>query len=256
MSTSCMITDAYNNLVLSPENPTAALVFLHGLGDTGHGWSDAMEVLSKKLPHVKFVLPTGKRYRNHWTNDIRFLGYLTFLLSASSMPVTLNMGMQMPAWYDIKSLGRVDGGNADGIDTSRDRIMTIIEKEVGVVAEGIPSSRIVLGGFSQGAALSMFSGYQTKIVLGGILAMSGYLPRYDSFQLTPDTANVPLLMCHGEQDPVVRFDYGKMSKVKLETAGVKNVEFYSYPDMEHSACMEELDDVTKWLQRVIPETQN
>ena len=76
-----------------------------------------------------------------------------------------------------------------------------------------------------------------------------------SFQLAPETANVPLLMCHGEQDPVVHFDYGKMSKVKLETAGVKNVEFYSYPDMEHSACMEELDDVTKWLQRVILETQ-
>ncbi|CAI5720786.1 unnamed protein product [Peronospora destructor] len=230
MSTSCMITDAYNNLVLSPENPTAALVFLHGLGDTGHGWSDAMAVLAKGLPHVKIVLPT-----------------------ASSMPVTLNMGMQMPAWYDIKSLGRVDRDNADGIDASRDRIMTIVEKEV---ATGIPPSRIVLGGFSQGAALSMFSGYQTKIALGGILAMSGYLPRYNSFQLAPETANVPLLMCHGEQDPVVRFDYGKMSKVKLETAGVKNVEFCSYPDMEHSACMEELDDVTKWLQRVIPETQN
>ncbi|KUF86364.1 hypothetical protein AM588_10002053 [Phytophthora nicotianae] len=100
--------------------------------------------------------------------------------------------------------------------------MEIIEKEV---AAGIPLSRIVLGGFSQGAALSLFSGYQTKTVLGGIIAMSGYLPRY------------------------------AMSKEKLETAGVKNIEFHSYPDMEHGACMEELDDVTKWLQRVIPDTQ-
>ncbi|ETN14307.1 hypothetical protein PPTG_07934 [Phytophthora nicotianae INRA-310] len=162
------------------------------------------------------------------------------------------MGMRMPAWYDIKSLARVNGDNADGIDASRDRIMEIIEKEV---AAGIPLSRIVLGGFSQGAALSLFSGYQTKTVLGGIIAMSGYLPRYASFQFAPETADVPLLMCHGEQDPVVRFDYGKMSKEKLETAGVKNIEFHSYPDMEHGACMEELDDVTKWLQRVIPDTQ-
>ena len=77
-----------------------------------------------------------------------------------------------------------------------------------------------------------------------------------SFQLASETANVPLLMCHGEKDPVVRYDYGKISKVKLETAGVKNIEFHSYLDMEHSACMKELDDVTKWLQRVIPETQN
>ncbi|ETK93605.1 hypothetical protein L915_03242 [Phytophthora nicotianae] len=224
-----MTTDADNNIVLSPEKPTAAVVFLHGLGDTGHGWSDAMAMLAKGLPHVKFVLPT-----------------------AASMPVTLNMGMRMPAWYDIKSLARVNGDNADGIDASRDRIMEIIEKEV---AAGIPLSRIVLGGFSQGAALSLFSGYQTKTVLGGIIAMSGYLPRYASFQFAPETVDVPLLMCHGEQDPVVRFDYGKMSKEKLETAGVKNIEFHSYPDMEHGACMEELDDVTKWLQRVIPDTQ-
>ncbi|GMF12294.1 unnamed protein product [Phytophthora lilii] len=76
-----------------------------------------------------------------------------------------------------------------------------------------------------------------------------------SFQFAPETADVPLLMCHGEKDPVVRFEYGKMSREKLESAGVKNVEFHSYPDMEHGACMEELDDVTKWLQRVIPETQ-
>ncbi|CEG40668.1 acylprotein thioesterase [Plasmopara halstedii] len=226
MSSSRITTDADNNLVLSPQKPTAAVIFLHGLGDTGHGWSDAMIMLAKGLPHVKFVLPT-----------------------ASSMPVTLNMGMHMPAWYDIKSLARVNGDDADGIDASRDRIMTIIEKEV---AAGIPLSRIVLGGFSQGAALSLFSGYQTKKVLGGIISMSGYLPRYASFQVAPETANVPLLMCHGEQDQVVRFEYGKMSKEKLETAGVKNIKFHSYPKMEHSACAEELDHVTKWLEGVIP----
>ncbi|POM81494.1 Acyl-protein thioesterase [Phytophthora palmivora] len=224
-----MTTDADNNIVLSPEKPTAAVVFLHGLGDTGHGWSDAMTMLAKGLPHVKFVLPT-----------------------AVSMPVTLNMGMRMPAWYDIKSLARVHGDNADGIDASRDRIMSIIEKEV---AGGIPLTRIVLGGFSQGAALSLFSGFQTTTVLGGIISMSGYLPRYSSFQLTSETADVPLLMCHGEEDPVVRYEYCTMSKEKLETAGVKNIEFHSYPDMQHGACMEELEDVTKWLQRVIPETQ-
>uniref|UniRef100_M4C0G3 Phospholipase/carboxylesterase/thioesterase domain-containing protein n=1 Tax=Hyaloperonospora arabidopsidis (strain Emoy2) TaxID=559515 RepID=M4C0G3_HYAAE len=155
--------------------------------------------------------------------------------------------------YDLKSLSRADGDNADGIDTSRDRIMAIIDNEV---TQGIPLSRIVLGGFSQGAALSLFSGYQTKTVLGGVVSMSGFLPRFSSFQVSPETANVPLLMCHGEQDPVVRFEYGKMSKEKLETAGVKDVEFHSYPDMEHSACMEELSDVTKWLQRVIPATKN
>ncbi|TDH70674.1 hypothetical protein CCR75_002919 [Bremia lactucae] len=228
MNTCRMTTNANNNIVLSSGHPTAAVVFLHGLGDTGQGWSDAMTMLAKDLPHVKFVLPT-----------------------ASSMPVSLNMGMRMPAWYDIKSLSHVNADNADGIDASRDRIMAIIQQEV---AEGIPLSRIVLGGFSQGAALSLFSGYQSKTVLGGIIALSGYLPRHDSFQFAPETANVPLLMCHGEQDQVVRFDYGNMSKEKLQAAGVKNIEFHSYADLEHGACMEELDHVLQWLQRVLPAT--
>ncbi|RLN96853.1 hypothetical protein BBJ28_00008724, partial [Nothophytophthora sp. Chile5] len=167
------------------------VLFLHGLGDTGHGWSDAMAMLAKGLPHVKFILPT-----------------------AAPMPITLNMGMRMPAWYDIKSLARVSGDSADGIDNSRDRIMALIEKEVG------------------------------DLVLR------------PAFAFAPETANVPLLMCHGEADPVVRFEFGKMSKEKLAESGVKDIEFHSYPDMEHGACMEELDDVTKWLQRVIPDTQS
>lgn len=88
LSTSRMTTDADNNIVLSPEKPTAAVVFLHGLGDTGHGWSDAMAMLAKGLPHVKFVLPT-----------------------AASMPVTLNMGMRMPAWVRSNS-SRFGSSNA------------------------------------------------------------------------------------------------------------------------------------------------
>ncbi|CAH0482297.1 unnamed protein product [Peronospora belbahrii] len=207
MSTSRITTDRDKNIILSPENPTATVIFLHGLGDTGYGWSDAMANLSKELPYVKFVLPT-----------------------ASSMPVTANMGMKMPAWYDIKSLSRINGK----------RIMPMALMNLVIVSWILFKERYM----------------ETKMVLGGILAMSGYLPRYDSFQLVSETANVPLLMCHGEKDPVVRYEYGKMSKVKLETAGVKNVEFHSYPDMEHSACMEELDDITKWLQRVLPETQH
>ncbi len=73
-----------------------------------------------------------------------------------------------------------------------------------------------------------------------------------SYAVTPETLNVPLLMCHGEADPVVRFDWGKTSKAKLESLGVKNIEFHSYPDMQHSACMEELEDIKGWLKRILP----
>jgi lysophospholipase II len=70
--------------------------------------------------------------------------------------------------------------------------------------------------------------------------------------VTPETKNVPLLMCHGEIDPVVRFSWGQLSKQKLEASGVSDLEFRTYPGMEHSACMEEIQDIKRWLQRVIP----
>ncbi|RLN32351.1 hypothetical protein BBJ28_00019126 [Nothophytophthora sp. Chile5] len=208
LSTIRATTDQDNNIVLAPDAPTATVVFLHGLGDTGHGWSDTMAMLAKGLPHVKFILPT-----------------------AASIPVTLNMGMRMPAWYDIKSLARVSGDNADGVDSSRDRIMALIEKE--------PDIKTVCN------AARLNDGCNVCLLI-----------RSQAFAFAPETADVPLLMCHGEADPVVRFEFGKMSKEKLAEAGVKDIEFHSYPDMEHGACMEELDDVTKWLQRVIPDTQS
>lgn len=73
-----------------------------------------------------------------------------------------------------------------------------------------------------------------------------------SFALTPETANVPLLMCHGDADPVVQFKWGQLSKQKLQAAGVKDIQFNVYPNMQHSACMQELDDIKDWLHRVLP----
>ncbi|ETN14253.1 hypothetical protein PPTG_07887 [Phytophthora nicotianae INRA-310] len=221
-----MTTDADNNIVLSPEKPTAAVVFLHGLGDTGHGWSDAMAMLAKGLPHVKFVLPT-----------------------AASMPVTLNMGMRMPAWYDIKSLARVNGDNADGIDASRDRIMEIIEKEV---KAGIPRSRIVVGGFSQGGAVSYFTGFQTKQPIGGIMVLSSFIPREKEFKFAPETADVPLLICHGNADSRARYEWALKSKQRLTDAGVKDITFHTYPNMDHTSSPQEIKDIRAWLGRVLP----
>ncbi|TMW60998.1 hypothetical protein Poli38472_014459 [Pythium oligandrum] len=218
--------DRDGTITIAPEKPTATVVFVHGLGDTAHGWADAMGMLSKDLPHIKFILPTAK-----------------------SQPVTLNMGMRMPSWYDIKSLTKTEGDDADGIEESRERLLGIIEKEV---EGGIPHSRIVLGGFSQGGAMSLFTGFQIKTVLAGVLCLSGYIPKMGSYAVTPETVNVPLLMCHGDQDPVVRFEWGQQSKAKLESAGVKNIEFRVYPGMQHSACMEEIDDIKRWLGRVLP----
>lgn len=218
--------DKQGTVQITPENPTATVIFVHGLGDTAHGWADAMAQLSKELKHIKFVLPT-----------------------APTQPVTLNMGMRMPSWYDIKSLTKSESDDAEGIEDSRDTLINLINKEVDA---GIPHSRIVLGGFSQGGAMSLFTGYQMKKALAGVLVLSGYIPKLHAFALTPETVDVPLMMCHGDMDPVVRFQWGEMSKKKLEADGVKNVEFRVYPGMEHSACMEELTDIQRWLGRILP----
>ena len=112
------------------EDHTASIIFFHGLGDSGAGWLDAMEMLAPALPFAKFILPT-----------------------APIMPVTLNFGMSMPAWYDIISLNREGKVDEKGILTSKLVVDEFVEKEI---ANGIPANRIVVGGFSQGGAISLF----------------------------------------------------------------------------------------------------
>ena len=125
---------------------TATIILMHGLGDTASGWESAAEMLSDQLPHVKFILPT-----------------------APTRPITLNMGMPMPGWYDIKTLGDTDNNSklhdpCDGIDTSRSYILELLEKEhLGSGASdstSIPYSRMMLAGFSQGGALGLYTGLQ------------------------------------------------------------------------------------------------
>ncbi|TYZ61260.1 hypothetical protein PybrP1_004430 [[Pythium] brassicae (nom. inval.)] len=220
-----MTVNREGTITLSPEKPTATVVFMHGLGDTAHGWSDAMVSLSKHLPHVKFVLPT-----------------------ASNKPVTLNMGMPMPSWYDIKTLAKTENDENAGIEESRELVLGLIEKEV---AAGIPHSRIVLGGFSQGAAMSYYTGYQMKTALAGVLILSGYIPKMQAFAVTPEAKAVPALICHGDSDPVVRFQWGQMSMEKLQSAGV-GLDFRVYSGMGHGSCMEELADIRGFLEKVLP----
>ncbi|KAF1325498.1 Acyl-protein thioesterase, partial [Globisporangium splendens] len=208
MSAAKMNINREGTITITPANPTAAVIFAHGLGDTAHGWSDAMAMLSKDLPHVKFILPT-----------------------ASSKPVTLNMGMRMPSWYDIKSLTKTENDENEGVEESRELLTGLIEKE--------------------GGAMSYYTGYQMKKALAGVLILSGYIPKLQSFAVTPETVTVPALICHGDSDPVVRFQWGSMSKDKLEASGVK-LDFRVYNGMEHSMCMEELDDIKVWLQTIIP----
>ncbi|OQR82848.1 acyl-protein thioesterase [Achlya hypogyna] len=223
------VDKADNTITFTPKTGhSASLVFMHGLGDTAFGWADTMQFMSESMPHVKCILPT-----------------------AQTQPVTLNHGMQCPSWYDIQSLSNRKGDPCTGIEASRDRILQIIEKEIDA---GIAPSRIVLGGFSQGGALSLFTGYQMNHALAGILVLSAYVPKADRFAVPEALKEVPLLMCHGDSDMVVQLSWAEMSVGKVKDQGVKNVEFIVYEDLDHGASMEEITKVKTWLQKVLPAT--
>jgi lysophospholipase-1 len=219
---------------------TATVIFIHGLGDSGAGWADAVEHMKarrKRLGEVKFILP-----------------------NAPVIPITMNGGFPMPGWFDIKALGyEIDslGGksvNEDGpgILQSQQYVHSLIKEEMDA---GIPSERIVLGGFSQGGAMSIFSGLTSSVKIGGIVGLSSWLLLHQSFTThVPDgnpNNSTPILMGHGDSDPLVRYPLAKDSEDALKKMDY-NVTFKTYRGMEHSACVEELNDVEDFLASRLP----
>ncbi|KAJ9155721.1 Acyl-protein thioesterase 1 [Pleurostoma richardsiae] len=220
----------------SPKQHTATVIFAHGLGDSGHGWASAVENWRRRqrLDEVKFILP-----------------------NAPSIPITVNGGYRMPGWFDIKELAdEMDPfrrpEDEAGVKVSIEYFHSLIQAEIDA---GIPSDRIVLGGFSQGGAMSIISGLTAPVKLGGIIGMSSWLLLNRKFrQLLPKpelNQDTPLLMCHGDEDPVVKTVLGKLSYQMLNTLGYK-VTWKEYPGMGHSACLEELDDVEEFLRERLP----
>ncbi|KAK8104007.1 acyl-protein thioesterase 1 [Apiospora kogelbergensis] len=215
---------------------TATVIFIHGLGDTGYGWADAVENWRRRsrLDEVKFILP-----------------------HAPQIPITCNGGMRMPGWFDIFALGgRPDdlrkNQDAKGIEVTRDYLRDLVKAEMD---GGIPAERIVLGGFSQGGAMSLMTGLTSNVKLGGIIGLSSWLPLDDKlpdylkeYDLNRET---PIMMCHGDSDPVVPTAFGKWSSEALKEQGFK-VTFTLYPGMAHSACVEELDEVQDFLSKCLP----
>ncbi|EAQ89905.1 hypothetical protein CHGG_06524 [Chaetomium globosum CBS 148.51] len=219
---------------------TATVIFVHGLGDTGHGWAGAVENWRRRqrLDEVKFILP-----------------------HAPSIPITCNMGMRMPGWYDIHTIdGNVESirRNEDeaGILLSQAYFHDLIQKEIDA---GIPADRIVVGGFSQGGAMSLFSGLTSKVKLAGIVALSSYLLLSLKFaELVPkpeSNKDTPIFMGHGDSDQVVNTALGKKSYDLLKDLGY-NATLKIYENMGHSACVEEWDDVEAFLTERLPALGN
>lgn len=205
-------------------NHTSTVIFLHGLGDTGNGWAAAMSEI--KPPHTKVILPT-----------------------APTIPVTINAGAKMPSWFDLHGLNPNTPEDETGLNASTEKIHSLIDKEV---ASGIPSNRIVLGGFSQGGGLALYAGLRCTKSLGGIVALSCWLPMFRNFpdpnlKCSPD---VPIFMCHGDCDPVVPYKWGQASHKVLRNF-MNNCEFHTYLGLMHSSNQTELNDIKSFLDRIL-----
>ena len=210
----------------SAPQPTAAVIWLHGLGADGHDFAGLVPELDlSNCPPIRFVFP-----------------------HAPSMPVTVNGGYVMPAWYDILGPDLVSQQDAAGIQASERAIVALIAQEV---ARGIPAERIVLAGFSQGCAMALHTGLRLPQRLAGIMALSGYLPLADRFtaERHPANAQTPVFMAHGTQDPVVVIARGEVSRDALAALG-QPVEWHSYP-MPHSLHPREISDISAFLARVL-----
>jgi phospholipase/carboxylesterase len=206
--------------------PTHSVIWLHGLGADGHDFAPIVPEL--QLPAslaVRFVFP-----------------------HATIQPVTINGGMAMRSWYDILTPNLVKREDETGIRISEQAIQALIAREN---ARGIPSSRIVLAGFSQGCAMTLHTGIRFKEKLAGLMGLSGYLPLIDmaGHECAPANAETPIFLAHGTHDPVVTLERADASRAKLVDLGYQ-VQWHTYP-MPHSVCAQEIDDISSFLQSVL-----
>lgn len=211
-------------VVLTPATPpAAAVIWLHGLGADGFDFVPIVDELRlpASLP-VRFIFP-----------------------HATPRPVTINNGFVMRAWYDIKGFGPERAEDDAGIRESEGVVKKYIEQQI---AQGIAADKIAIAGFSQGGAIALQTGVRYSQRLAGIMALSTYLPLRASVAKEASAANrdVPILMCHGAQDPIVPLQLGEGSRDMLQTLGYR-IEWHAYP-MEHSVCLEEIAAISQWLQ--------
>lgn len=209
-------------------NPTATIIFLHGLGDSGHGFAPfAQELDLAAAGPVRFIFP-----------------------HAPTRPVTINGGYVMRAWYDILGADLVRREDETGLRESQALVQALIAREN---ERGIPSSRIVLGGFSQGCAMTLLTGLRHGERLAGLVGLSGYLPLADLTVAERHAANhgVPIFLAHGRQDPVIPIARALASRDALLALG-HPLEWHEYP-MPHSVCGPEVEHLTRWLTTLLGE---
>ena len=204
----------------------ASVIILHGLGADGTDFLPMCDQL-----------------------DLTSIGPVRYLLPRAPVrPVTINGGHRMRAWYDVLGAQLDKREDETGLRATMRQVQQLIDREV---ARGVPARRIVLGGFSQGCAMTLLAGLRYPQRLAGLLGMSGYLPLASSTAADRHAANadVPVFLAHGQRDGVIGLDRAVASRDALAKLGYQ-VEWHEYP-MEHSVCMEEVEEINAWLRRVL-----
>ena len=206
--------------------PRTSIIVLHGLGADGNDFVPvAQELDLAAAGPVRFVFP-----------------------HAPVMPVTINGGYRMRAWYDVLAGDLRQRQDEQGLRRSQAQVEEVIAREK---ERGTPANRIVLAGFSQGCAMVLLTGLRHAERLAGIVGMSGYLPLADMTDQERTDANrlTPIFLAHGTMDPIVPLEASEMSRDALAALGY-DVQWHSYP-MPHSVCMEEIRDMNAWLLKVL-----
>jgi phospholipase/carboxylesterase len=206
--------------------PAASIIVLHGLGADGNDFVPfANELDLRAVGPVRFVFP-----------------------HAPQQPVTVNGGYVMRAWYDIRTADLLRREDETGLRASQHAISALIHRER---ERGVPASRIVLAGFSQGCAMTLMTGLRHPERLAGLAGLSGYVPMAETTAAERHMANqdVPIFLAHGRQDPVVPLQAGEASRELLQNLGYP-VQWHDYP-MQHSVCQQEVVDFNRWLLKVL-----
>lgn len=210
--------------VITQSPHDATVIWLHGLGDSGNGFAPIVNQFQfPSTPNIRFIFP-----------------------HAPVQPVTINNGMPMRAWYDIKSLNFEDRADKQGVEASAAKISAMIQQEIN---NGIPAQRIILAGFSQGGVIALHLANTLDVKIGGVLAMSTYLSHSAVSADRAINGSTPIQMMHGTGDDVVPFALGQHSFQQMEGAGF-NIHWKDYP-MQHNVCPEQINDIATWLYQTL-----
>ena len=213
-------------VVETGKNPVASIIWAHGLGADKHDFESIIPMLGlpDSLP-VRFIFP-----------------------NAPIRPITVNGGMEMRGWYDIRSMSINEQEDAEGIQASAVILSDLVDQQI---KQGMPASHIFLAGFSQGGAIALYQGLRQPQLLAGIIVLSSYLPLPNLFDsdAAKHYTSIPVFFGHGNQDPVVPVELGIFTRDFLLQRGM-DVQFKMYP-MGHSVSADEIADLGIWLKGIL-----